>query len=48
MSEETEVSLKLTEQEINLVLRGLGELPARLSFNLIAKIQMMLQEKKDV
>ena len=35
-----EVTLNLTVGEVNLVLGGLGELPAKLSINLIEKIRM--------
>lgn len=35
-----EVALNLTVGEVNLVLGGLGELPAKLSINLIEKIRM--------
>jgi hypothetical protein len=38
MNEDT-LDFKLTIEEINLVLQGLGELPARLSMNLINSIQ---------
>jgi len=31
--------LKLTEQEVNIILAGLGELPAKHSIDLIAKIK---------
>jgi hypothetical protein len=31
--------LKLTEQEVNIILAGLGELPAKHSIELIAKIK---------
>ncbi len=34
-----EYAFTLTEQEANLVLQALGELPARVSMNLIGKIQ---------
>ena len=32
-------NLELTEQEVNIVLAGLGELPAKHSIELIAKIK---------
>jgi len=32
-------NLELTEQEVNVVLAGLGELPAKHSIELIAKIK---------
>ena len=31
--------LKLTEQEVNIILAGLGELPAKHSIELISKIK---------
>jgi len=33
------LNFKLTIEEVNLVLQGLGELPAKLSMNLITSIQ---------
>ena len=38
MNEDT-LDFKLTIEEVNLVLQGLGELPAKLSINLINSIQ---------
>lgn len=38
MSEET-LNFKLTIEEVNLVLQGLGELPAKLSINIINSVQ---------
>jgi len=38
MNEDT-LDFKLTIEEVNLVLQGLGEIPARLSMNLINSIQ---------
>ena len=38
MNEDT-LDFKLTIEEVNLILQGLGELPARLSMNLINSIQ---------
>ncbi len=32
-------TFKVTEQEANLLIQGLAELPAKVSMNLIAKIQ---------
>jgi len=32
-------NLELTEQEVNIILAGLGELPAKHSIELIAKIK---------
>lgn len=34
-----EIQLTLTEQEVNFVVQGLAELPAKLTFNIITKIQ---------
>ena len=36
---ETTVNLDFTVEELNLILKGLGELPAKESMNMIAKIQ---------
>ena len=38
MNEDT-LDFKLTIEEVNLVLQGLGELPAKLSINIINSIQ---------
>ncbi len=38
-----EYKLTLTEQDANLVLQALGELPARVSMQLISKIQTQAQ-----
>lgn len=38
--------VNLTEDEIQTILNGLGELPAKQSFNLIAKIAEQLKEQK--
>ena len=38
MKEDT-LDFKLTIEEVNLVLQGLGELPAKLSINIINSIQ---------
>jgi len=37
--------LKLTEQEVNIILAGLGELPAKHSIELIAKIKQSCQSQ---
>jgi hypothetical protein len=36
---------EVTEQEANLIIQGLGELPAKISMNLIAKIQTQANEQ---
>jgi hypothetical protein len=47
-----EFELKLTEQEVNIVLAGLGELPAKHSIELIAKIKQscesQIKESEDI
>jgi len=40
--------LKLTEEEVNLVLTGLSELPAKFSMDLLSKIKTMCQEQIEV
>jgi len=40
-----EFELKLTEQEVNVVLGGLGELPAKHSIELIAKIKQSCESQ---
>ena len=44
-------NLELTEQEVNVVLAGLGELPAKHSIELIAKIksdcESQIEEEED-
>ena len=40
-----EFELKLTEQEVNVVLAGLGELPAKHSIELIAKIKQSCESQ---
>ena len=37
--------LKLTEEEVNLVLTGLSELPAKFSMDLLGKIKSTCQEQ---
>lgn len=37
--------LELTEQEVNTILAGLGELPAKHSFELIGKIKDICQSQ---
>lgn len=38
MSNEKQVTLSLSVEEVNLVLAGLAELPAKVSMNLISKV----------
>lgn len=40
--------LKLTEEEVNLVLTGLSELPAKFSMDLLGKIKSTCQEQIEV
>jgi hypothetical protein len=40
------LKFELTEQEANIILQALGELPARLSMQLIAKLQEQALEVK--
>lgn len=40
--------LKLTEEEVNLVLTGLSELPAKFSMDLLSKIKSTCQEQIEV
>ena len=42
-----EFTFKFTEQEANLVLQGLGELPAKTSMSIINKIQIQAKEQMD-
>lgn len=44
-----EFNLKLNEEQINIIISGLGELPAKISFDLINKIkdEVIIQSKKD-
>jgi len=39
--------LKLTEQEVNIILAGLGELPAKHSYELISKIKETCHSQMD-
>ena len=39
--------LQLTEQEVNIILAGLGELPAKRSLELIAKISSTCEAQID-
>ena len=43
-----EFTFTVTEQEANIILQALGELPARVSMGLIAKLQAQASEKKIV
>ena len=40
------MNYELNEQEANLIIQGLAELPAKLSMNLIGKIQAQWQAEK--
>ena len=40
--------LEVSEQEANLVLQALGELPAKLTMQLIAKLHAQAKEQLDV
>lgn len=42
-----EINLKLTEQEVNLIISGLGKLPAEISFNLIIKVTELINISKN-
>ena len=39
MKDEKNLKFQLTLEEVNTILQGLGELPAKLSMNLIQKLQ---------
>jgi hypothetical protein len=43
--EEQNLKVELKLSELNLVLQGLGELPAKISFNLIQKVQSQANEQ---
>jgi hypothetical protein len=43
--EEQIIKIELKLSELNLALQGLGELPAKVSFNIIAKIQQQANEQ---
>lgn len=45
MDAKTTITLSITLDEVNTVLGGLGELPAKLSFPLINKIQTQATEQ---
>ena len=40
--------LKLTEEEVNLVLTGLSELPAKFSMDLLSKIKSTCQKQVEI
>lgn len=42
------MTVELSEKETNLVLKGLGELPAKESIELIIKLRMMWNEQEEV
>lgn len=41
-----EYTIKLTQQELSIIYSGLGELPLKLSVNLLGKLQQV-QQKQD-
>lgn len=41
------MTLELTEKEANLILKGLGELPAKESIDMIMKIKVMWAEQEE-
>jgi hypothetical protein len=45
---EKEFTLTFKESELNLILRGLGDLPARMTFLLLNKIFSSIEEQKVV
>lgn len=45
MEQEKILKLELTVQEVNILLQGLGELPAKISIQLISKINQQAQEQ---
>lgn len=42
------MTVELSEKETNLVLKGLGELPAKESIELIIKLRMTWNEQEEV
>jgi hypothetical protein len=42
-----EYELKLTQQELNLIYQGLGELPLKLSVNIFGKLQLTQKEQDE-
>jgi hypothetical protein len=41
-----EYTIKVTDQELQAILQGLGELPLKLSLNLFGKIQQQIHESQ--
>lgn len=48
MSNEKQIALNLSVEEVNLVLAGLSELPAKVSMNLISKVGNQAQSQLQV
>lgn len=44
---EKKFNFEVSEQEANLIIQALAELPAKVSMNLIAKLQMQAQAKEE-
>lgn len=42
------LKLELTAEEVNIVMAGLGKLPAEASFNLILKLQLEFNKQREV
>jgi hypothetical protein len=42
------MTIELSEKETNLILKGLGELPAKESIELIIKLRMTWNEQEEV
>jgi len=40
------INLPVTEQELDLLIAGLGELPTKMSFNLVGKLARIKQESQ--
>jgi len=47
MSEEGNLKFYLTVEEANVILAGLGELPAKLSMGLISKIKAQAEKQQE-
>lgn len=40
--------IETTQEEVNIILTGLAELPSKISFNLIIKIQKLILEEQNL
>jgi hypothetical protein len=40
------INLPVTEQELDLLIAGLGELPTKMSFNMVGKLARIKQESQ--